>query len=71
MGPSKLLNFPDSLKLTGVGLAMVGCFNPMIAIAAGTEMNKVTIDNYKGHPQIKHHVSNLSAGIFNSMLALG
>jgi MFS family permease len=35
------------------------------------ELNKVAVDNYKDHPNVKQHVSNLSIGVMNSVLNLG
>ena len=34
-------------------------------------MSQVAKQQFIDHPRVNHHVSNLAAGIFNSMLALG
>ena len=69
VAPSKLLNFPDDMKISALGLCLTGLFNPIISIAAGTEMRNVAVKDYEKHPDISHHVSNLAAGVYNSMLA--
>lgn len=75
VGPSQLLGLPNTVTTTAIGLGCVGVFNPALLIAAMPELNKVAVDQYEDHyeenPALKQHVSNLAAGILNSVLSMG
>jgi MFS family permease len=68
VGPSKMLGFPNSLMLMGIGQALVGVFTAFMMIPGLPEMVESTIPLYPGQ---ERRVNNLSAGIYNSFLGFG
>ena len=68
VGPTSMLNFPDSLILMGIGQALVGVTFAMQMIPGLPEMVEGALVHYPRH---EREVNNMSAGIFNSFIGLG
>jgi hypothetical protein len=45
-GPSKILGMPVNLGLMGVGMALIGTFNPPLIVGGMPEMVNVIIEKY-------------------------
>ena len=68
VGPSGLLNYPDSLALMCVGQALVGMAFGAMYIPTLPEMVESAGARFPGQ---EREVNNMSAGIFQSFLGMG
>ena len=68
VGPSILLELPNSLFLMGLGQALVGIFTATMMIPGLPEMVESTLPHFPGQETI---VNDLSSGIFNAFLGFG
>ena len=68
VGPSLLLNFPDTLLTMAFGHALVGIFLAYTLIPALPEMVESALPLYPGHEGL---VNDLSAGIFAAFFGIG
>jgi len=46
VGPSQIFGFPDSIVLMGIGMALVGVFNPAGIIMGLPEMEEASLEKY-------------------------
>jgi len=46
VGPSTIFGFPDSVVYCGIGMALVGLFNPVGIVMGLPEMEEASISNY-------------------------
>lgn len=46
VGPSTVLGFPDTVVYCGIGMALVGLFNPVGIVMGLPEMEEASLDKY-------------------------
>ena len=68
VGPSMILELPNSLVLMGLGQALVGIFTATMMIPGLPEMVESTLPHFPGQETT---VNDLSSGIFNAFLGFG
>lgn len=67
-GPSQVLGMTPNLTIMGIGMALIGTFNPPLIVGGMPEMVNTIIEKY---PNQKDHVNNLVPAVFNGMLGMG
>jgi hypothetical protein len=72
MGPSTFFHFPQTLQFIGVGLVLLGIFNPALLIFSLPEMVDVIDTMYFDlDGQSKMKIYDTSSGIYNAILGIG
>mmetsp|Transcript_16097 Transcript_16097/g.27194 ORF Transcript_16097/g.27194 Transcript_16097/m.27194 type:complete len:149 (+) Transcript_16097:1309-1755(+) len=69
LGPSDIFDFPDSIWLIVIALALRGILDPFTLIPSLPEMIEAVLPEYP--PEAEIEINDISSGIFNMFLGIG